>query len=75
VKHRTSSLDEEARAIAPSSVSQSIDTVTIELLAGWRAEDATQDPKEIELAEKELAEFKKAMNDNRRRSEEPLAYS
>jgi hypothetical protein len=43
----------------------SIDTATLELFAKWRAEDATDDPEELRAAEQELAEFKKAMNENR----------
>jgi len=49
--------------VQPSSNS-SIDSATLALLARWRAEDA----------EKELAEFKKAMNDTRAGSGEPLLY-
>ena len=60
--------------IAQSSANGSIDNATLELLAKWRLEDATEDPEEIQAAEKELAEFKKAMNDNRARSGEPLLY-
>jgi len=44
---------------------ESIDTATLELFAKWRAEDATDDPEELRAAEEELAEFKKAMNENR----------
>jgi hypothetical protein len=43
----------------------SIDTQTLELLARWRSEDATSDPKELKAAERELAEFQRAMNRNR----------
>lgn len=38
---------------------------TEELFAQWEAEDATDDPAEIEAAERELAEFKANMNANR----------
>jgi hypothetical protein len=51
-----------------------IDTATLELLAAWRIEDATEDPEKIRAAEQELAEFKKAMNENRIRAQEPLLY-
>ena len=51
-----------------------IDTVTLELLAAWQAEDATSDPEEIRAAEQELAEFKQAMNENRVSCGEPLLY-
>ena len=46
-------------------VNGSIDAATLELLASWRRQDATDDPEEIRAAEQELAEFKKAMNDAR----------
>ena len=42
-----------------------IDTATLELLASWRAQDATNDPDELRAAEQELSEFRKAMNNNR----------
>ena len=42
-----------------------IDAATLELLAGWKAEDATTDPEKLRQADEEVAEFKKAMNDNR----------
>lgn len=51
-----------------------IDTATLELLARWRLEDATDDPEEIRAAEQELAEFKRAMNENRMGAGEPLLY-
>jgi hypothetical protein len=38
---------------------------TEELFAQWEREDATDDPAEIEAAERELAEFKAAINANR----------
>jgi hypothetical protein len=50
------------------------DTTTIELLARWRAEEATDDPEEVRLAEQELAQFKKSMNQNRSQSGEPVVY-
>ena len=43
----------------------SIDTATLELLASWRIQDATTDPEQIRAAERELADFKKAMNETR----------
>ena len=42
-----------------------IDAATLELLAGWKAEDATTDPEKLRQADEEVAEFKKAMNENR----------
>jgi hypothetical protein len=52
----------------------SIDTATLELLARWRQQDATADPEQVRAAERELAEFKKAMNDNRTIAGEPILY-
>ncbi len=43
----------------------SVDTATLELLAAWKAQDATADPDKIREADEEVAEFKKAMNANR----------
>jgi hypothetical protein len=43
----------------------SIDTATLELLAAWKAEDATEDPEKLREADEQIAEFKKAMNENR----------
>jgi len=57
-----------------SSAPGSIDTATLELLASWRAQDATDHPEDLRAAEQELADFKKAMNDNRTSSGEPRLY-
>jgi hypothetical protein len=43
----------------------SIDTATLELLAAWKVEDSTTDPEKLREADEEIAEFKKAMNENR----------
>jgi hypothetical protein len=42
-----------------------IDTDTLELLEAWAREDATDDPEKLKAAQKELDEFKRAMNENR----------
>ena len=52
----------------------SIDTATLELLAAWRTQDATTDPEQIRAAEQELADFKKAMNENRTVAGEPVLF-
>jgi hypothetical protein len=44
------------------STTPEIDGATLQLLNSWRAEDATDDANEIRAAERELAEFKEAMN-------------
>ena len=51
-----------------------IDTATLELLAKWRSEDATSDAEQLRTAERELAEFKKAMNENRAATGERILY-
>jgi hypothetical protein len=43
----------------------SVDTATLELLAAWKFEDATTDPEKLREADEAVAEFKKAMNENR----------
>ena len=50
---------------APPPPTASVDTATLDLLAAWKAEDATTDPEKIREADEEVAEFKKAMNENR----------
>lgn len=51
-----------------------VDTATLELLASWRLQDATDNPEELRAADQELAEFKRAMNDARTSAGEPLLY-
>jgi hypothetical protein len=63
-----------ARPITQSSANASIDSATLELLATWRITDASDHPEDIRTAEQELADFKKAINDNRTASGEPLLY-
>ncbi len=52
-------------ASAPLPSTGSVDTATLELLAAWKAENATTDPEKIREADEQIAEFKKAMNENR----------
>jgi predicted glycogen debranching enzyme len=49
------------------------DQATLDVLARWEAENATDDPAEIARREQELQEFKRAMNRNRRDSDGPGA--
>ncbi len=51
-----------------------IDTATLRLLESWTREDATSDPAEVRAAEVELAEFKKALNENRASAGETALY-
>ena len=52
----------------------SLDTATLEFLASWKRQDATDDPDERRAAEQELREFKKALNESRVLSGESLLY-
>lgn len=59
----------QSSTIEPTSASPapmgSVDTAMLELLAVWKAEDATTDPEKIRAADKEVEEFMNAMNENR----------
>lgn len=59
---------------ATPSVTQLVDTATLELLSIWQQEDATTDPAQLRAAEEELAVFMKAVNEARIASGEPLVY-
>jgi hypothetical protein len=76
MKHQTTSPDEATPAppnmLPPAN--GSIDNATLELLASWQVEDATKNAEDLQAAEKELAEFKRAMNENRIASGEPVLY-
>jgi hypothetical protein len=72
MKHQTTPEANPVPPLAEPSNNNPIDTATLELFAKWRAEDATDDPEELRKAEQELAEFKKAMNENRAQAGEPL---
>ena len=52
----------------------SVDTATLELLASWKAQDATTDPEQIRAAEEEVNEFMKAMNRSRAATGERLLF-
>ena len=54
--------------------SGSVNTATLELLESWRLQDATDDPEQLRAAERDLTEFKKAMNQSRTLAGEPLLY-
>jgi hypothetical protein len=59
----------------PPGPGTAVDTATLELLSAWRRQDATNDPDQIRAAEQELAEFKKAMDENRVAAGERKLYS
>jgi len=42
-----------------------VDNATLELLAAWRAQDATADPEKLREADEDVAEFKRAMHAHR----------
>jgi len=58
----------------PVTGNGSVDRATLELLASWRAQDATTDPEQIRAAEQELADFKKRMNESRAVAGEPVLF-
>jgi hypothetical protein len=51
-----------------------VDTATLELLEAWRLQDATDDVEQLRAAERDLTEFKKAMNQSRTLAGEPHLY-
>ena len=51
-----------------------IDTATLDLLARWRVADATDSPEQIRAAEREVAEFKSAINQSRVAAGDPVVY-
>ncbi len=63
-----------APPIANPAANGSVDSATLELLASWRRQDFTTDPEQIRAAEEDLAEFKKAMNESRSATGEPVVY-
>jgi hypothetical protein len=66
--NRQAQLPNEAHTkppLPPPQGRQAVDTATLDLLAAWRLEDATGNLDEIHAAERELSEFKKAMNETR----------
>ncbi len=75
IKNQTTS-PSEAGAVPPipKPTNGVIDSATLDLLATWRREDVTENPEEVRAAEREVAEFKRAMNENRAGSGEPPVY-
>lgn len=51
-----------------------VDTETLALLEAWAREDATDDPEKLRAAQKELDDFKRAMNENRAATGERILY-
>ena len=73
MNHQTTTGSSTLPLVQPSSAG-AVDTATLELLSRWKKEDATKNPEELRAAERELSEFKKAMNENRAQSAEPLLF-
>jgi hypothetical protein len=67
-------LTTDGTAPMPPLSQPTVDTATLELLASWRTQDATDDPVDLRAAEQELADFKRAMNEGRAAAGEPLLY-
>jgi hypothetical protein len=59
---------------APPPPMGSVDVATLELLASWKAQDATTSPEQIRAAEDEVTEFMKSMNENRAATGERLLF-
>lgn len=61
-------------SVPPTPQISPVDTATLELLAAWKAEDATTDPEKIRTADEEVDAFMKAMNENRAATGERLLF-
>ena len=65
----------QSASVPPSPIPDgSVDTATLELLAAWKAEDATTDPEKIRAANEEVDAFMKAMIENRAATGERLLF-
>jgi hypothetical protein len=73
MKQQTTSESSPVPPLAQPS-SGAVDTATLELLARWKQEDATKNPEEVRAAERELREFKEAMNESRAEAGESVLY-
>jgi len=51
-----------------------VDTATLQLLSQWKQEDTTENPDEVRAAEDEIRDFKRALNESRSQSGEPLLF-
>jgi hypothetical protein len=74
MKHQTTSERHSIAPPSPPSANGSTDPATLELLASWRVEDAKPTPDQVRTAEKELLEFKRAMNENRASTGQSVLY-
>ena len=75
MRRNTASRGETSRVPPPvPAPTPPIDRAMLQLLSRWRCSDATTDAKEIDAAERDLAEFKRAMNANRSATSEPPLF-
>ena len=74
MSHVTTSETTPRQSDAHLVANGSVDIATLELLEAWRLQDATDDLEQLRAAERELTEFKKAMNESRTLAGEPLLY-
>jgi hypothetical protein len=74
MKRQAKTASRPTRRFAQSSNGDAVDSVTLDLLANWRRQDATDNPQDIRVAQYEVAEFKKAMNENRALASQPPVY-
>ena len=75
-RFRLIELSEETEKLSKEEASHpaSENAASIALLKSWLAEDATDDPEEIRLAEEDLREFKRNMNLPRKETGARLHY-
>lgn len=75
MKQQTTPIDPSSVPVVGASlITGAIDTETLEILEAWAREDATDDPQKLRDAQKELDEFKKAMNETRAAYGERILY-
>lgn len=75
MKRTTSVPDSVATPLQPANAGPpEIDYALLDLLREWREEDATDDPEVIRQRGIELEEFKRNMNETRRRDGRPPVY-
>jgi len=74
MKHQIPSVSSSLLRLTQPSSGGASDTSTLELLSRWKQEDATNNAEEIRTAERELSEFKNAMNESRAEPGESPLY-
>jgi hypothetical protein len=74
MKRQAKAVTGSTRSFAQSSNGDTVDSVTLDLLAEWRRQDATDNRQDIRAAEQDVTEFKKAMNKSRALAGQPPVY-